>query len=139
MTSERSERRYSSGLLDTCTLIDLDTIPPETLPVIPEVSAVTVAELAAGVHTTRDPVQRSLRVTRLLMIEANMDPLPFDDDAAKMYGNLCALVVAAGRNPRPRRLDLMIAATATLHRVPLFTRNVDDFKGLDSQLTVIAV
>jgi toxin FitB len=135
MTSER----YSTGLLDTCVLIDLNNIPPEALPVTPEVAAVTVAELSAGLHTTQDPVQRSLRVTRLLMIEANMEPLPFDDDAAKIYGNLCALVVAAGRNPRPRRLDLMIAATAALHKIPLFTRNVDDFKGLESQLTIVAL
>lgn len=131
--------RRPSGLLDTCVLIDLDTLPPSSLPLTSEVAAVSVAELSAGLHTTTDTIQRSLRMTRLLMIEANMDPLPFDDSAARIYGNLSALMIAAGRNPRPRRLDLMIAATAVVNQLPLFTRNVDDFKGLESQLEVISL
>ncbi len=131
--------RVERGLLDTCVVIDLAGIPVDKLPVKPVVSAVTVAEIAAGVQTATDPVQRSLRVTQLLMVEANLDPLEFGNDAARAYGSMVALVVAAGRNPRPRKFDLMIAATAVANNLPLYTRNADDFKGLESQLTVVPV
>jgi predicted nucleic acid-binding protein len=36
-------------------------------------------------------------------------------------------------------MDLMIAAIASVQGLPLFTRNADDFKGLGSSLTVVAV
>jgi len=48
-----------------------------------------------------------------------------------------ALVLAHGRQPRPRRLDLMIAAVALSNDLPLITLNRDDFLGLDSVLTVV--
>jgi predicted nucleic acid-binding protein len=134
-----SGKRAEQGLLDTCVIVDLANIPAEALPIKPVVSAVTIAEIAAGVQTAADPVQRSLRVTQLLMVEANLNPLEFGNDAARAYGNMVALVVAAGRSPRPRKFDLMIAATAAAHGLPLYTRNVDDFKGLESQLTVVPV
>lgn len=126
-------------MLDTCVVVDLANISAEALPLKPVVSTVTVAEIAAGVQTAADPVQRSLRVTQLLMVEANLSPLEFGNEAARAYGNMVALVVAAGRNPRPRKFDLMIAATAVAHNLPLYTRNVDDFKGLETQLTVVPV
>ncbi|MHC0433639.1 PIN domain-containing protein [Streptomyces sp. O3] len=50
-----------------------------------------------------------------------------------------ALTVAAKRNPRPRRVDLMIAAIASAEGLPLFTRNADGFKGLESAVEVVAV
>lgn len=46
---------------------------------------------------------------------------------------------AAGRSPEPRRMDLMIAAIASANDLPLFTRKVDDFKGLEPLLTVVAL
>ena len=49
------------------------------------------------------------------------------------------MTVAAGRNPKPRRNDLMIAATAVANSLPLYTANVDDFKGLESMLEVVEV
>ena len=131
--------RVPRGLLDTCVVIDYLAIPAERFPVESMVSAITLAELSVGVQYATDPVQRSLRVNRLLMVQANMAAIPFSEDAAHVYGNLNALVLAAGRNPRPRRLDLLIAATAVAAGVPLYTRDADDFKGLESQLTVIPV
>ena len=65
--------------------------------------------------------------------------IPFDREAARRYGILVALAIAANRDPRPRRIDLMIAATAAAHGLPLYTRNPDDFRGLDSAVTVIAI
>lgn len=135
MTAER----IAQGMLDTCVIVDLPEISPEALPEQFVVSAISLAELASGVQFATDPVQRSLRVTRLVMAEANMTPVVFDGRAASVYGNLNALVLAAGRDPKPRRFDLLIAATAVATGLPLFTRNPDDFKGLESQLTVVAV
>jgi len=126
-------------MLDTCVIIDLPSISLETLPVEFVVSAISLAELASGIQMTKDPVERSLRVTRLLMAEANMTPVLFDENAASAYGNLNALVLATGRDPKLRKFDLLIAATAVVAGLPLYTRNADDFKGLESQLTVVPV
>lgn len=52
---------------------------------------------------------------------------------------MAELVVAEGRNPKPRKCDLMIAAIASVNDLPLYTRDPDDFKGLDPVLTVMAV
>jgi predicted nucleic acid-binding protein len=66
-------------------------------------------------------------------------PLPFDGAAAARYGTLVALALEANRDPRPRRMDLMIAAIASSHDLPLYTRNKDDFRGLGDIVEVIAV
>jgi predicted nucleic acid-binding protein len=63
--------------------------------------------------------------------------LAFDIPAAKIYGTLAALVRRSGRNPRPRRMDLQIAATAAAHRLPLLTKNIVDFAGLERVVDVI--
>ena len=66
-------------------------------------------------------------------------PLPFDAEAATRYGTLVALTLEAKRDPKPRRLDLMIAAIASARGLPLYTRNEADFKGLEDMLEVVAV
>ncbi|MGC5410073.1 type II toxin-antitoxin system VapC family toxin, partial [Streptomyces sp. DT225] len=70
---------------------------------------------------------------------ADFEPLPFDGEAAARYGSLVSMTLAAGRDPRPRRMDLMIAAIASAGELPLFTRNAGDFKGLEGVLTVVPV
>jgi len=120
-------------------VIDLDVVPETALPLETAIAAVTLAELSAGIHTTNDAAERAARAGRLQRAEAVWDPLPFDANAARNYGHLVALVVAAGRKPRPRRLDLMIAATAAEAGLPLYTRNPHDFAGLETVVTVIAV
>ncbi|MEZ7132561.1 hypothetical protein ACBR40_45125 [Nonomuraea sp. AD125B] len=69
----------------------------------------------------------------------DFEPLPFDAEAAARYGSLVALTLAAKRDPRPRRMDLMIAAIASSQGMPLYTRNTDDFVGLESLVTVVPV
>jgi toxin FitB len=129
----------SAGLLDTRTLIDIEDIPEERLPVVSEICAITVAELMLGVHMAKNAVDRSARITKLLSIGANFDPLPFESRATNAFNALVGLTVAIGRNPKPRKNDLMIAATAVANGLPLYTANVDDFKGLESMLEVIDV
>ncbi len=131
--------RHERGLLDTSVLVDLETLPEAVLPIQAAMAAVTLAELAAGVHTTNDPTERAARLMRLQLLESSVDSLPFDAAAARSYGRLVALVVAAGQSPRPRRLDLMIAATSLAHDLPLYTRNAKDLSALGEAMTVIAL
>lgn len=131
--------RHPAGVLDTCTYIDLDVLDPEDLPAVPELTAITMAELQQGVAMAKDAAVRAARMEKLSAAVADFDPLPFNGDAAARYGTLVALAIASGRDPRPRRMDLMIAAIASVQGLPLFTRNADDFKGLGSSLTVVAV
>jgi predicted nucleic acid-binding protein len=65
--------------------------------------------------------------------------LPFDARAAARYGTLVALTIAANRSPEPRRMDLMIAAIASAHGLPLYTRNAKDLVGLGDLLEIIEV
>ncbi|WP_459643318.1 PIN domain-containing protein [Kineococcus sp. NUM-3379] len=50
--------------------------------------------------------------------------------------DIAAAAVANGREPGPRRLDLMIAATARAHDLALVTSNPDDHRGLEALLAV---
>ena len=131
--------RLPRGLLDTCVVIDLPLIDPKLLPMEAAVSSIVLAELAQGVAMTKDPAEMMARAQRLADVEAEFAAIPFDREAARRYGTLVALTVKANRNPRPRRMDLMIAATAAAHGLPLFTRNADDFKGLEQGVDIIPV
>jgi predicted nucleic acid-binding protein len=121
------------GLLDTSVVIDIGQVPPGTLPLEPAIAAVTFAELAAGPHATDDPDERARRQDLLQRVEALVDPLPFDAAAARAYGRVYAATRARDRKPRgARAIDLLIAATALSHELPLFTRNPDDFEHLEA-------
>lgn len=127
------------GLLDTSVVIDLGVITPSDLPEEASVSAVTMAELSAGPHATEDPEERARRQDRLQQLESWVEPVPFDGDCARAYGRIYAAVLASGRQPRRRAADLLIAATALAGGMPLYTRNANDFQGLEQLLTVISV
>lgn len=58
---------------------------------------------------------------------------------AASHGLLAAVVVEAGRQPRRRAMDLLIAATAHAHGARLYTRNAADFAGLEAWVDVVAV
>lgn len=132
--------RPPRGVIDTSVIIDLEKIDAAQLPIEVAVSAITMAELAAGPHATRDADERARRQDRLQRAEAAFDPLPFDGEAARAYGRLYAAVVAVGRKARAARaVDLLIAATAHTVDLPLYTRNGDDFRGIDHLVDVIAL
>ncbi len=131
--------RFPSGVLDTSAYIDLAVLEPARLPAVPELTAITMAELHQGVAMSTDPATRAARTELLGAAIVDFEPLPFDGAAAARYGTLVALTVAANRNPRPRRLELMIAAIASTRGLPLFTRNAVDLVNLDGMLTLVAV
>jgi predicted nucleic acid-binding protein len=131
--------RPESGVLDTCVFIDLDLLDRSVIPVLSSITAITMAELHKGVAVAKDSASRVARTERLGTAIAAFEPLPFDGEAAARYGSLVALTLAANRDPRPRTLDLMIAAIASCHGLPLFTRNAKDFVGLGGLVEVVAV
>ncbi len=121
-------------------VFDLERIDPADLPRELAISALTMAELAAGPHATRDIAERARRQDRLQRAEATFDPLPFDGECARAYGRVYAAIVATGRKARgPWALDLLIAATALAANMPLYTRNVDDFRGIEDLLQIVGV
>jgi predicted nucleic acid-binding protein len=134
------ERRHARGIVDTSVLLDLERIDPSSLPVEVAVSAVTLAELAAGPHATSDTAERARRQDRLQRVEAAFETIAVDAAVARAYGRIYAAVVAGGRKARGRRaLDLLIAATALAAGLPLYTHNVADFAELGDLLDVVAV
>lgn len=135
-----AEARHQQGLIDTSVVIDLDRLDPELLPRAVAISAVTLAELAAGPAATDEAAERARRQDRLQRAEGTFDPLPFDVEAARAYGRVYVAVRAAGRKARgSRAVDLMIAATALAHGLPLFTRNPGDFAHLHDLLEVVTI
>ncbi len=117
-------------------VLDPDRIDPARLPDESAIAAVTLAELAAGPHAANDEEERARRQNRLQWAASTWDALPFDADTARMYGRVFAAVRAAGRTHRARLADLLIASTAASNNLPLYTRNPNDFTGLERLVTV---
>ncbi len=121
-------------LLDTSVLIAADP-PPD---VEAAISVASIAELHFGVLVACDDEERARRVTRLGSIEAAFDPLPLSVEVAREWGRLSAAVRQRGGQPRRRAVDLAIAATANVARVPLVTHNTADFRIIDDLVDVRA-
>lgn len=121
----------SRGVLDTSVLIADDVSP---LPGELAISVVSLAELHFAVLLAADDDERARRLSRLSALQRRFDPLPVDEAVAESYGLLAARVVKAGRQPRARVMDLLIAATAHAHGATLYTRNADDLRGLEGLL-----
>lgn len=137
---------HRRGLLDTNIVIQRRRVDPAGLPVEMAISTITLAELSAGPHLVRreasayeEHAERARRVDVLQRAEHEFDPIPFGVDAARVYGRVCAAVVAVGRTPRRRTADLMIASIAIAEELPLFTTNPDEFVGLDRLVEVVPV
>jgi len=139
---------HPRGLLDTNIMILRRWVNPAELPAEMTISAITLAELSAGPHEVRrnekqsdynEHAERARRVDVLQRAENEFDPIPFDAEAARVYGRVTAAVITAGRKPRRRIADLMIASTAIAEDLPLYTTNPDDFAGLGQLLTLVPV
>ena len=126
------------GVIDTSVVIDLQHVSANELPSELAITAITLAELAAGPLATNDPEEQARRQDRLQRAESTFQALPFDTAAARAYGRIYATVIAAGRRPRGRQVDLLIAATVLAEGLPLYTCNPGDFEHLTG-LQVFAV
>ncbi len=129
----------SRGLLDTSVVIDHDLIDPSLLPDESAIAAITLAELTAGPHATDDREERARRQDRLQWATATWDPLPFDAEAARLYGRMFAAARAAGQTSRSRLADLLIASTAAANSLPVYTRNPSDLEVLKEIVKVVPV
>ncbi|HEY3753596.1 MAG TPA: type II toxin-antitoxin system VapC family toxin [Pseudonocardiaceae bacterium] len=144
MTGEQ----HAQSLLDTNIVILRRWVDPAELPDEMAISAITLADLSAGPHEVRgddeqnsydEHAERAGRMEILQRAENEFDPIPFDAEAARIYGRVAAAVITSGRRPRRRLADLMIASIAVAEGFPLFTTNPKDFTGLDSLLTIVPV
>lgn len=124
------------GLLDTSVLIAREEEPEIEVPNEIAISVVTLAELHYGVLIAKDDLTRQRRLSRLGAIEASFQPLPVDSAVARAFGAISHAVKSAGRQPRSRSMDLLIAATALAHNIPVYTRNAADFEGLGDLIDV---
>jgi toxin FitB len=102
------------------------------------ISSASLAELHFGVLVADDNDERARRGLRLGVIESTFEPLPVDASVAREWGRLAAAVRSRGGQPRRRAIDLAIAATATVHGVPLLTHDVGDFVLIDDLVDVRA-
>jgi predicted nucleic acid-binding protein len=130
---------HAAGVLDTSVIAALGLYDPAELPEAFLITAITLGELSYGPHATDDPRQRAGRVAVLQYVESTFEPLPYDQHAARLYGQICAAVRAAGRLPRKRTSDLMIAATAASNALPIYTANPDDFRGSEEFVELVGV
>jgi predicted nucleic acid-binding protein len=112
------------ALLDTSVLIGDET----PLDVEGAISVASLAELHFGVLVATDEDERARRTQRLGAVESTFDALPITSEIAREWGRLAAAVRNRGGQPRRRAIDLVIAATANSHAVPLLTHNSGDFQ-----------
>jgi len=113
-------------------VIFLNRLPnAEVLPIVPLVTAITLAELSVGPLVATSEIERARRQAHLQQAEADFGPLPFDDVAARAFGGVSASLRELGRKPAARTYDAMIAAVALANRLPIYTCNPDDFEGIE--------
>ena len=126
----------SRAILDTSVLIadDVDPLDGELA-----ISVASLAELHFGVLVTSDAAVRAERLRRLSELHRTFEAIPVDHDVSVSYGQLAAAVVQAGRQPRARVVDLLIAATAHAHNARLYTRNAKDLIGIAHLIDIVAV
>ena len=130
---------HPTGLLDTSTVILLPRLrDPGGLPDAPLISAITLAELSVGPLVATTETERATRLAHLQQAEADFEPLPFDADAARAFGQVAASLRRTGRRTSARACDAMIAAIAIANSLPLYTCNPDDFIGIEG-LEVVTV
>jgi predicted nucleic acid-binding protein len=126
--------RHRQGLLDTSILIVRPWDDPGELPDEMAISAITLAELSAGPHQVRrndeqdqydEHAERARRLEILQCAENEFDPVPFDAEAARLFGRVTAAVITAGRvgQLRPAR------ARHNHHRTSPVSRQAEELAG----------
>jgi predicted nucleic acid-binding protein len=135
-----AEAPWGRGIVDTSVVVGIDEVDTARLPAEISISTLTLAELSSGPHAVSDDLERARRQDRLQRFEADVDALPFESRCARAYGQVYAAVVATGRKARgARAVDLMIAATALVHELPLYTLNAKDLRGLEGLIEIVDI
>jgi hypothetical protein len=117
------------GVLDTSVFIAAESGRPldeDKLPVEAAISAVTLAELHAGVLAATDVDTRARRMATLDAV-ADIELLPVDEAAALMWARMRVHLAESRR--RANVNDLWIAACAASRDLPVITQD-DDFDQL---------
>lgn len=127
MTAESEDR----GILDTNIVLLLPQLTdPTQLPHDPAITSVTLAELSVGPLVASTVAERARRQAHLQQAESDFDVVPFDADAARVFGRVAADLRNDGRKPAARAYDALIAATSIANQMPLYTANPDDYRGI---------
>jgi predicted nucleic acid-binding protein len=125
-----SPARSTRGLLDTSVFIAHETGRPLDDRLLPDesaISAVTVAELHAGVLAAADTEVRARRLATLDTL-SDIEVLVVDAAVAASWALLRVHLAESGR--RLNVNDLWIAATALTHAIPVITQD-DDFGAVE--------
>jgi predicted nucleic acid-binding protein len=129
-----------AGVLDTSVFIATETgrqLDESLIPAEVATTVITLAELNAGVLAATSSEIRAQRLATLESV-ADMEALPVDEEAARMWARLRIHLAETGR--RLRINDLWIAAIAASRDLPVITQD-NDFDALDgsANLTVVRV
>ena len=139
VTNFFSNLTFASGsgddTLDTRTLNNFATVADNADVAI---STLTLAELIVGLNATRNELARARRRAHLSQVETKAETLSFDSRCAQAWASIYAAVELIDRKPRgARAVDLMIAATALAHDLPLYTLNPRDLRGLEDLIEIV--
>lgn len=94
-------------------------------------SSLSYSEMLAGLGSLTDIEVYRERHARLRKVQyVYGEGIPYNDRCAEAMEWVIQDVRVAGRNPRARLIDSMLAATAIAHDLTLVTRNEADFRGI---------
>ena len=128
----------AAGVLDTSVFIANETGRALDESAIPEqvaTTVITLAELNAGILAAGSAGVRARRLATLDVV-SDMEALPVDEDAARVWARLRVHLAETGR--RMGINDLWIAAIAVSRGLPVITQD-DDFAALDGALGFTAI
>lgn len=113
--------RYLNGTSDSIRR-EIESRRPENI----LLCSVVKAELIYGAIKSGNPDRNLKRLQRFTKLFSS---LPFDDDAAEIYGQIRTRLERNGTPIGPN--DLLIAATALAHSATLVTHNVREFNRVE--------
>jgi predicted nucleic acid-binding protein len=120
----------AAGVLDTSVFIANETgraLDESAIPEVVATTVITLAELNAGILAAGSAEIRARRLATLDVV-SDMEALPADEDAARVWARLRVYLAESGR--RMGINDLWIAAIAVSRGLPVITQD-DDFAALE--------